>query len=773
MAGKFSLEAIFSATDKISAPLAKIKSNLGAFGRAAESAVKAANKAVDKGLSAIGRFSTELGIAGVASIAGIGLQLKDVITKGAEFEAVLVKTGTAFEAPAKKGTKAFADLVAAARDVGRTTEFSALQGAEGLNSLATAGYSLEQSIGALPKVIDFASAGQLELGAASDIASDTLGAFSLRSADAATNTRNMARVMDSMVRAAADSTTNVTQLAEGVKMGGAFASTSGQSIEEFVAMLGVLANAGIKGSEAGTAIRNSFLHLTDVTPDAAKTMKRLGIQIAKTKAGAIDMPATIGRFAKATENLTKAQKAEAIASVFGAYTVGPFLNLMNAGEGTIRKFAANLENATGTAKTMADTMRNSTQAKIQKFFNTINDVKLGVFEAISGTVLQIADSVGKWVSANQDLINTKADEWAIKLRDALPEIWTWTERITKALAAFMIISAVVKAVTLLTTVIGALSTAFAWAEFTALLLGTTIGAVVWPILLIGAAVAGLVALLWAYWPEISGFFSGLYDWAVGAVGRLWDWVKGAFGAGKAWLVGVLESIKKAFATVAPYVVAAFEFVVGLLRLVFAPGIEAVKWYISMVTSLLGAAVDLFTAAWAPLSEWYATLWGGIVETQKAYFGVISGIWSSVFDVFSGVWSQLVEIQRGYFDAVVGIWSQVLTFFTGIWQGIADGFMRFVGPIIDKAKGIIDTIRTVGRLTLGTADSEGGAVGGVQPGPQVVSPSERNARDNQDTAEASASVDGKIVVEARPGTKATARAKPNTVPIETRPSGAFG
>jgi len=213
-------------------------------------------------------------------------------------------------------------------------------------------------------------------------------------------------------------------------------------------MLGVLANAGLKGSEAGTAIRNSILKLTNATPEATKMMKHLGVQVARSKDGSIDMTATIGRFTKATSKLTKAQKSHAIATIFGAYTTGPFLNLMDAGEDTIRQFTENLEKATGVTKKMADTMRESTTAKIAKFFNVIEDVRLGVFEAISPIVLQIADSVSTWVTANQGLINTKATEWCTTLKDILPNIWIWTVRLGKAFAVFAVAAAAVKLVNL-------------------------------------------------------------------------------------------------------------------------------------------------------------------------------------------------------------------------------------------------------------------------------------------------------------------------------------
>lgn len=729
MAKKFTIEAIFRARDFLSKPIAKIKGNLGALGSAGAGALKGLDGAVNRSIKGLGKLSNVLGIASVLSVAALGVEFQKTMEVGQELEKIIARTGAALDTPVKVGSKGFAELSAAARRVGMTTEFSAVQGAEALNALATAGYTAEQSIGSLPRVIDFASAATLELGVASDIASNTLGTFSLRSKDAETNTRNMARVMDALTRTAADSTTNVAELFEGITAGGAASATSGASLEEYVALQGILANKGFKGAEAGTALRNAYLHLTKPTKEATQKMAALGVKIARTESGAIDMTTTIGRFTKATAKLTGSQKANAIATVFGAFTYGQFLSLMNAGEGTIRDFTSNIRKATGTTREMAEAMRASKAARIARFWNVIEGIRLTVFEAIAPAVLDIAEAVGKWVTANEELIGTKAGEWAATLRDNLPEIASGAERVAKALAGFAIITGVVKAVSLLASVISGLSVAFAWLEFTALLVGTTVGAILWPILLIGAAIAGLVALAYAYWPEITAFFSGIYDAAVKAIGGVWEWIKGAFD------------------TIKGYVGAIFEFIVGLLSIVFAPGIEAVKLYVSLVAAWLDFLVSVIKAIWAPLSEWFATLWGGLVDAQS-----------------------------GYFDLVVGVWSGLLGFFSGVWQGIADAFTRIVGPIIDTARGIINTIRAAGRMTLGTDGAEGdGAPARPKPGegpPRVISPQERAAAAAVD-AGGGARVDGTITVEATAGTKATAKTKRGTIPIAVQPSGAFG
>lgn len=729
MSKKFSIEAIFGATDKLSAPIAKIRGKLAGLGTVSNKALKGMNRLADRGLGAVGRASNALGIAGVLSIGALGFQLQDTLSQGAELEKTLIRTGSAFEEPVRVGTEGFAKLTQAARLVGQTTEFSAQQGADALNSLATAGYTLDQSIAALPKVINFASAAVLELDAASDITSDTLGAFSLRTNDATKNAAAMGRVMDVLSRTAADSTTNVTELFDGIKAGGAFASTAGATLEQFAAIQGVLANKGFKGAEAGTAVRNSYLHLTKQTREARDMQARLGVQTAKNKDGSIDLMTTVGRFTKATAKLTRAKKAEAIATIFGAYTVGPFLALMDAGEGTIKKFTRNLEGATGVTDEMAEAMRASKAARIARFFNVINDVKLGVFDAIAPTVLDIAESVGKWTTANKDLINTKAAEYVATLRDNLPEIATWTERIAKAIAGLVIVAAVVKIIGAIVTVAGWLATAFTWISFTATLIGTSAAALAGTFLLIGAAIAGVVYVVYKYWPEISGFFTRLKDWAVEKISSMWKWIVGAFDAVK------------------PYLVAAFEFFVGFFALAFAPQIAFAKWFWKQLGQFAADGVELFTVAWSGIAPFFTGLWDGLLVNLRA----AKDLW-------------------------IGVWGELVAAFDRIWQAIVAGYDKYVAPVIDKVMALVNVVRTVGRTEMGTADSEGGAATTTASGPgsaQVVSPQARAASETAAAAaENRATVDGTVTVRSEPGTSARVDAKPGTMPLKLARSGAF-
>jgi TP901 family phage tail tape measure protein len=717
MAKKFSLEAIFSLKDRISKPLGKIHTSLGKLGK--NPAFKAIDKSADRALGSVGKLSSALGIAGVLSVGAFAASLQSVMKDGAEFEKMLIRTGSAFEKPVRVGTAGFAKLDEAAREVGRTTEFSALQGAEGLNSLATAGYTVEQSIAALPKVINFASAANLELSQSSDIASDSLGAFSLRSANAQTNAKNMARVMDSLTRAAADSTTNVAELFEGIKMGGAFAATSGASLEQFVAMQGVLANKGIKGAEAGTAIRNSFLHLTKPTAEATDKMASLGIKIAKTKDGSIDMIGTIANFEKGTKKLTRAQKANAVATVFGAYTVGPFLSLMDAGSKTISKFQKNLERAGGTTDEMAEQMRGSRSAQIARFFNVIGDVKLTVFDAIAPTVLSIADSVGKWVSANKELIGTKAGEWAATLKDKLPEIWTWTVRIGKAFAVFTVAALAVKALTIAITAYEAVTTIAAGAAwlYTWALDGSTAATGRSRIATVGLKIAQYASRAATLVMTAAQFaYTGQLHFATIASIRL-------------KVAEVATKIALIASSAATWIAQAASVAYSL-----ATGIATGQLGAFRVAAM--ASVPAITAqvtAMAPLLATLAAVTAAVVALKLAW------------DQYNALDKEL-EGSGGVSGTVSKMWD----------MGTFDPFKAHDAVMDEKARETANRDRDRSKI-----DER-----------QIISPQVRAAEEYAAATAASARVEGKIVVGLEPGTKAKVKNKPKQVPLVVAPSGAL-
>ena len=754
MAGKkFSIEAVFSALDKISAPIAKIKGKLAGLGKGASGALRGANAAVDRSIAGMGKFSNVVGIAGAVSVAGLGLALKETIDEGANFERTMVFAAAQFPGMIKQGTKEFDALSMAARKVGDETEFSSQDAAEGLTLLATAGLSAEAAIAALPKVVNFATAAKVDFARASDIANDAMGAFSLTSKDATKNAANMGRVMDVLTRAAADSTTNVEELFDAVKTGGPLAKTAGVSLEQFVAYTEALSSVA-KGSDAGTAIRNMFLELGAPSTAAAKGMAHLGVKLAKTKAGAIDMTATIERFSKATSKMTQAQKIKALGDVFGARTIGPFIALMDAGADKIGEYKKSLDGAAGTTEGMAKLLGADMLGALRNFSSLIDGVKLDVFTAIRPILWDLVKGTSGWVTANRELIKTKAAEWLATLRDNLPKIWTWTTRIATAFGAWLVFAATVKAINVV--VLGyematKLASAATWLWnaavdanifSNALLAGEVVGLKIaqWAS---RAATVAVTAATWLYEAAIWAGQLGTAEFTFAQIGS-----KVAQWASRAATVAVTAATWLYEAAVWAVQFATTEFTAAtVLSKIAQWGSQAATWAANaaqtayaFVVGLSSGALGIFTTAAGA-----STTAIGAQAAALGPFILTIGAAAAAVGALALAWSQLNKLS-GELSGSGGITGTV----GKMWEmGTFDPFAAHDAAMNEKA----------------IKDRD------ARDAPQIVSPQSRAAAENAE-ASANASVDGTITVAPAPGVKATVRSKPGSLPLRVQPSGQF-
>lgn len=226
----------------------------------AEGAANKARKAFTSVTSSATWQAAAVGAAGLA--AGLALSVRT----GMEFEKAM--SGVA----AKVGGTAaeVAKLNELAQDLGRRTQFSAKQAAEGMDFLAMAGFKTNEIVSAMPGLLNLAAAGQLELGQAADITSNILGGLGLKAEE--TN-----RVADVLAKAATSSNVSVEMLGETFKYVAPVAAQAGVSLEELAAATGLLGDAGIQGSEAGTGLRSVLLRLAAPPEEAAKALDRLGI----------------------------------------------------------------------------------------------------------------------------------------------------------------------------------------------------------------------------------------------------------------------------------------------------------------------------------------------------------------------------------------------------------------------------------------------------------------------------------------------------------------
>ncbi len=410
MSNKFSVEAIFKATDRFSDPVRKMQRDFERFAKGAASGLRGANDIVDGFASGL----KKVGLAAVGATAVASVALKEVVDTGAQFEKTLVSAAAKFSPEIRQGTAEFERLRKTAEDVGAATEFNAQQAAAGLKDLASAGFGVNQAIAALPGVVDLATAAEVELSAASEIASKSLGAFGLKTNDATQLGINLARVNDNLARTADATSASIEGLFESIKEGGPVAASTGASVETFMALAGQLSEAGIEGSNAGTTLKNVFLSLSAPTNEAANALKKLGVTTKDSKGNLRDVIDIFGDLEKKTAKMGTATKAGTLEQIFGKIPIAGVTSLLDAGSDKIRALRVELEHAGGSTARMAAIMRDTTQGDIDGFTSAIDGVKIAIFGVISGPLRGLLKGMTDWIGANRELVATKVNEFLEK-----------------------------------------------------------------------------------------------------------------------------------------------------------------------------------------------------------------------------------------------------------------------------------------------------------------------------------------------------------------------
>jgi TP901 family phage tail tape measure protein len=516
MAGRFSVEAVFKAIDKVSAPVTRMQNKVGKMTRSMERGLHRVNKSMDNLRDGIKRGAAY----SAAALGTVSVAMADIIRTGSTFEQTLVNAAAKFPGEVRKGTPAFKMLEDAARKTGAETEYSASQAAEALNFLAMAGFGAESAVAALPGVVDLATAAQVDLATATDVASDSLGAFGLMTKDSAQLGKNLARVNDLIAKTTTSANTTVETMFETIKTGAPVATAAGASIETFAALTGELANAGIKGERAGTVLKNMFIRLQAPTRIAAKTIKQLGIQLTNQDGSLRDITQIIGQFNKATKNMGSAQKAAALQSVFGMEAIAGVNVLMNAGEDQLKAYRTQLDNAGGSAKNMAAAMRNTLQGRFKSLMSAIEGVKISIFSMTSGPLSDVVDLMTEWVRANGQLVATKIGDFLKMIVTNFSSIVKWGKRIGIAVGIFIALTTVLKTFVLTMTAVNLVMAM------------NPIGLIV---LAVGALIAGFTALV-VWIDDIAAGFDtlpGIVQAVLAPIGLLIDaikWVKDNIGA---------------------------------------------------------------------------------------------------------------------------------------------------------------------------------------------------------------------------------------------------
>ncbi|WP_215507603.1 phage tail tape measure protein [Peptoniphilus sp. EMRHCC_23] len=300
-----------------------------------------------KGMSKLGKVTGKFAKGTVKAIAAVSTAIGGVglaaVKVGSDFESGMSQVAATMgftQEQIRGGSKEFKQLEAAAREMGATTQFSATQASEALNYIALAGYDADDAIKLLPKTLNLAAAGGLDLGYATDIVTDAMSALGLSIEDADS-------FIDQMAKTSQKSNTNIAQLGEAIlTVGGTAKDLAGGTVELNTA-LGILANNGIKGAEGGTKLRNVIMSLTAPTDKARKAMESLGISAFDAEGNMRPLKDVFRDISLEMANMTTAERKEWLNTVFNKQDLAAVSALLAANATNIDDISMALEAAGG------------------------------------------------------------------------------------------------------------------------------------------------------------------------------------------------------------------------------------------------------------------------------------------------------------------------------------------------------------------------------------------------------------------------------------------
>lgn len=340
-----------------------------------QSTVASTESATSKMAGLIKKSAAVIGVASVAAT-------KKTIDVGKSFEAGMSEVQAISGASGKDLEK----LSAKAKQMGATTKFSATESATALKYMAMAGWKTNQMVSGLSGVMNLAAASGEDLGTVSDIVTDSMTAFGLKAKDSG-------HFADVLAKASSSSNTNVAMMGETFKYVAPLAGSMKYSIEDTATAIGLMANAGIKGSQAGTSLRSIITRLVKPPKDAAAALSALGISTTKADGSMKPMRQTMAELREKFSGLTDSQKSQYAAAIAGQEAMSGLLAIVNASDSDFNKLQKAIDNSSGAAKKQADIMNNNLQGALYDLGSAAEAVGIGIYEDIK-TPLTKAVGVG-------------------------------------------------------------------------------------------------------------------------------------------------------------------------------------------------------------------------------------------------------------------------------------------------------------------------------------------------------------------------------------------
>lgn len=641
-----------------------------------------------------------------SSIEGIGKKLKPVTAAVGGLGAAAVKVASGFdsamsqvEAVSGATGKELDALQEKAREMGSKTKFSASEAANAMNYMAMAGWKTGDMLDGIEGIMNLAAASGEDLATTSDIVTDSLTALGLSAGDSG-------HFADVLAAASSNANTNVAMMGETFKYCAPVAGALGFTVEDTAEAIGLMANAGIKSSQAGTAMRTMLTNLAGEVTFAGDTFGKMTIQTTNTDGSMRNLGDILAECRVAFSQMSESEQAANAEALVGKNAMSGFLAVMNAAPADIEKLNNAITNCDGTAEEMAATMQDNLAGQLTILKSQLEELAISIGEILMPFIREIVGGI-------QGLVN-----WLNGLDEGTKKRIVSIALVMAAIAPVLIvIGKVVGAIGTMMTVIPKLVGAISGVA--GFISGTVIPAITAVVAAIGwlpIAIAAVITIIILLWNKC--------EWFRESVTVVWEAIKSA--AIEAWnAIGVfltnlwseiVETGKTVFQGLSSFFTACWQGIQNMFTTVLSAisAFFGTIWNkIRMTVMTVGTAIQTFlTTAWTAIQSVVTTVMNAIhfvvssvwENVKSVTFSVLNMVESVVYTVFGNVVSSIYTAMENVYNTIVYGFNQAVSFISGLassafqWgadliNGIVDGIRSAIRNVVSAVTDVANTIRS--------------------------------------------------------------------------------
>ena len=542
-----------------------------------------------------------------------------------------------------------------ALQLGADTSFSASQAAQGMENLASAGFTVNEIVAAMPGLLDLAASSGADLATATEIAASAVRGFGLE-AD------QTGHVADVFAEASARTNAQVEDMGEAMKYIAPVANAMGQSLEETAAAIGIMSDAGIKGSQAGTSLRGALSRLAKPTEAMLGVMDQLGISFFDAEGNMLSLSGIVSQLETNMAGLTQEQRNNALVTLFGQESLSGMLALMDRGSDELSAMAESFENVDGAAKEMADVMLDNTA---------------GAFEALGGSVETLAIKLQQVMAPTVQAVVERITEFINKL----------TSMDEDTLKIIVTVGAFVAAIGPLLLVFGKIITAIT-------AIGPALSVLTGPIGIIIAAVAAL-AVAWAT------DFAGIRETTESVMNSIKDIIESVWG----FITELWDSNFLGIRTIAEN---AWNTIKDLFEIAF----DTIESAFSAFAALFRGDWDTL---WAEVKNIFSNIWETIGTLLEGFLDLIIGIilgigtalWNAAKEAFNNIkegFENVWDDITGWFERVIedpvetvksigtDLWNAGADIFNSLWDGLKSVWNSITSWVENAVSWIVEKVK---------------------------------------------------------------------------------